>query len=376
MKRCNNCLIPFIRPEQIILDDGICNACKNFDLKDKINWKSRKKEFEEIVRFFRHKKKSNWDCIVPSSGGKDSTYQAFFLRDLGLKVLVVTAETCDLSELGRLNIENLKKKGFDTIEITPNKIIRAEINKFCLEFTGDLSWPEHVSIFTQPVQIAVKFNIPMIFWGENPQFEYGGPLRKKGYELDRDWLEELGGLLGLRVDDIVNHLKIKKEDVYFYEYPENISIKKANVSGFFLGYFFKWDNLSNYLFSKKNGFTDYGKPIENGYFSFEKLDNYQHGIHDYFKFLKYGFGRATDQLSYLIRKKKITRKEAFDLLPKYEGKFPNSYLGKPLESILKDINLEMSEFIKICDRFTNKSLFKCRQDGSLIKNDNGDLYLK
>ena len=376
MKRCNNCLIPIIRPEQIIFSDGICNACKNFQLKDQIDWNSRKNDFDDLLSASKLKKKSNWDCIVPSSGGKDSTYQAFFLREYGLRVLVVTASTCDLSEIGRKNIDNLKKKGFDTIEITPNKIIRAKINKFCLEFTGDLSWPEHISIFTQPVQIAIKFKIPLIFWGENPQFEYGGPLRKKGYELDRDWLEELGGLLGLRVDDLVNHLGLKKEDVFFYEYPDNESIQSANINGFFLGYFFKWDNLSNYYFAKKNGFIDYNKPIENGYFSFEKLDNYQHGIHDYFKFLKYGFGRATDQLSYLIRKKEIAREEAIKLLSKYEGKFPTSYLGKPLYEILKDINLGVDDFIKICDRFTNKSLFKCRQDGTLIKNDNGDLLLK
>jgi len=375
MKRCKNCLIPVIRPEQIVSLDGICNACKNFQSKDKIDWNSRKKDFNNLLAALKSRK-SNWDCIVPSSGGKDSTYQAFFLREYGLRVLVVTAATCDLSELGRNNIDNLKKNGFDTIEITPNKIIRAKINKFCLEYTGDLSWPEHVSIFTQPVQIAIKFNIPIIFWGENPQFEYGGPLKKKGYELDRDWLEELGGLLGLRVDDLINHLGVKKEDVFFYEYPHRSLVEKANINGFFLGYFFKWDNLSNYYFAKKNGFIDYNKPIENGYFSFEKLDNYQHGIHDYFKFLKYGFGRATDQLSYLIRKNEITREKALKLLPKYEGKFPTSYLGKSLSEILKDINLDINDFIKICDRFTNKSLFKCRQDGTLIKNENGDLLLK
>ena len=140
-----------------------------------------------------------------------------------------------------------------------------------------------------------------------------------------------------------------------------------------MGYFFKWDNLENYLIAKKNGFIDYGQPIENGYFSFEKLDNYQHGIHDYFKYLKYGFGRATDQLSFLIRKKELKRKEALALQSQYEGKFPRSYLGKNLEDILKDIGMNMQEFIDICDRFTNKDIFKCSQDGSLIKDKDGNL---
>ena len=105
------------------------------------------------------------------------------------------------------------------------------------------------------------------------------------------------------------------------------------------------------------------------------MDNYQHGIHDYFKYLKYGFGRATDQLSFLIRKKELKREEALVLQSQYEGKFPRSYLGKNLEDILKDIGMNMQEFIDICDRFTNKDIFKCSQDGSLIKDKDGNLSL-
>ena len=375
MKRCSCCLIPHTRPEQIISKEGICDACLNFRLKDGIDWSLRKLEFDQLLNKLKIKKKSNWDCIVPSSGGKDSTYQAVFLRNYGLKVLVVTASTCDLSLLGRKNIENLKNLGFDTIEVSPNKIVREKINKICLELLGDISWPEHISIFTQPVHIAIAFNIPLICWGENPQFEYGGPLRKNGYELDRDWLEEFGGLLGFRVDDLVNHLELDNKDLAFYKYPSNETLLEHNIQGIFLGYFFKWDNLDNYFYAKKYGFIDYEKPIENGYFSFEKLDNYQHGIHDYFKYLKYGFGRATDQLSFLIRKNKLKREEALSLVPQHEGKFPKSYLGKNLEDILRDIGMNINEFSDICDRFTNKNIFKCSQDGSLIKDKNGNLIL-
>jgi len=374
MRRCTNCLIPDLRPEQKFDDNGICDACLNFKNKDKTDWKKRKLKFDQLLNSLKIKN-SKWDCIVPSSGGKDSTYQAIFLRDYGLKVLLVTASTCDLSILGRKNIENLKRLGFDTIEVSPNQVIRKKINKICLDLLGDLSWPEHVSIFTQPIHIACAFNIPLICWGENPQFEYGGPLRKKGYELDREWLEEFGGLLGFRVDDLRNHLHLDEKDLTFYTYPEDKLLKKKNINGIFLGFFFRWDNLENYLLAKKNGFIDYGKPIEGGYFSFEKLDNYQHGIHDYFKYLKYGFGRATDQLSFSIRKGKIERSQAAKLLVKHEGKFPTSYLGKQLEDILNDIDLNIKDFTDICDRFTNKKIFKCFQDGSLVKDENGNLKL-
>ena len=113
--------------------------------------------------------------------------------------------------------------------------------------------------------------------------------------------------------------------------------------------------------------------MEGCYFNFEKIDNYQHGIHDYFKFLKFGFARATDQLCYQIRRNKITRVESIELVKKLEGKYPESYMGKSLEKILDKINLTKKDFDKICDDFTNKKIFKVNQAGNLIKDDNGSL---
>ena len=116
--------------------------------------------------------------------------------------------------------------------------------------------------------------------------------------------------------------------------------------------------------------------MEGCYFNFEKLDNYQHGIHDYFKFLKFGFARATDQLSYSIRRNLISRDEAIKKLKTLEGKFPKSYMGKSLEEILNKIGMDKSNFKSICDKFTNKKIFKCDQGGNLIKDDNNNLILK
>ena len=116
--------------------------------------------------------------------------------------------------------------------------------------------------------------------------------------------------------------------------------------------------------------------MEGCYFNFEKLDNYQHGIHDYFKFLKFGFARATDQLSYSIRRNLISRDKAIKKLKTLEGKFPKSYMGKPLEEILNKIGLDISNFKIICDKFTNKKIFKCDQGGNLIKDDNDNIVLR
>jgi N-acetyl sugar amidotransferase len=280
------------------------------------------------------------------------------------------------AKIGRENLDNLKRLGFDTIEISPDINVRRKLNKLCLELVGDISWPEHISIFTIPVQIAIKYKIPLIVWGENPQIEYGGPIRKNEHVLDRKWLEEFGGLLGLREIDLINHYNFNKKDLLHYIYPPENDLKKFKIKGIFLGYYFKWNNYENYKIAKDYGFKPHTKAIEGGYFNFEKIDNLQHGIHDYFKYLKYGFGRGSDQLSFLIRNNLIERKKALKILNRIEGKFPKTYLGIKISKILSKIDITLEDFNSICDQFTNKRIFQCNNKGELIKDFEGNLILK
>jgi hypothetical protein len=131
--------------------------------------------------------------------------------------------------------------------------------------------------------------------------------------------------------------------------------------------------MKNYKVAKKNGFKSFGNNLEGCYFDFEKIDNFQHGIHDYFKFLKFGFGRATDQLCYMVRRKKISREDAIKIAKNIEGKYPKSYMGKSLKDILNRVNITVEEFNKICDKFTNKKIFKVNQANELIRDENGCL---
>jgi len=355
--------MPNTRPDIYINDDGICNACLSFEYQNKIDWAERLKKLQKIVDTVK-KKRSGWNCVVPGSGGKDSTYQIIRARELGLNPVFVTASTCDLSEIGRYNLENIKRIGFDVIEISNNAQVRAKINKISLELLGDISWPEHVSIFTAPVKFALAYQIPLILWGENPQIEYGGPDKSLNNDiLDQKWMEEFGGLLGFRVSDLIEIYNFKEHELEIYKYPDIENLKKNSITGIFLGYYERWDSIRNFKVAKDNGFKSFKPELEGCYFNFEKIDNFQHGIHDYFKFLKFGFARATDQLSYLIRRKKISRKNAVYLAKNIEGKFPASYMGKPLVDILNKINLNQKEFIEICNKFTNKEIFKTNQAG-------------
>ena len=373
MQYCKECIIPSTRPDQYFDENGVCGACISYKTRRIIDWNKREKKFFEIINKISIPK-NKWNCIIPSSGGKDSTFQALKCRELGLNPLIVTASTCDLSIVGRKNIENLKQLGFDTIEFSTNLLVRGRLNKFCLNEIGDISWPEHVAIFTIPFKIALYFNINLIIYGENSQFEYGGPESTlDNVILDRKWLEEFGGMNGLRVSDILLSDIFNNKDIEAYTYPTTEEIEKNKITGIFLGQFFEWDSEKNYEISKDNGFLSYENQLEGCYFNFEKIDNHQHGIHDYFKFLKYGFGRATDQLSYLVRRKKISRVEAIQKVRDYEGKYPSSYMGKPLNDILRKIDINEKEFKKICERFTNKKIFKTDQSGNITYDDDKNL---
>ena len=374
IKYCKHCVMPYTKPDLHIDEEGVCSACRNIEIRQEIYWEARKEELIQILDRYRSRDGSNYDCIVPVSGGKDSTYQTIRLLELGMNPLCVTATTCMLSDIGRRNIENLKKLGVDYIEVTTNPVVRRKLNHIGLTQVGDISWPEHVSIFTIPVRVAVQLNIPLIIWGENPQNEYGGPATAAGDNvLNRRWLEEFGGLLGMRVSDLIGQYGIEKKHLIQYTYPTDEELQNVGVTGLFLGYYLPWDGFGNALFSQAHGFETYHKAVEGSMVNYENLDNYHTGIHDYFKFLKYGFGRATDLACMHIRRGRISREDAIKIIKMHDGKFPWEYLGMPLENILKEIDMTVDEFTKVCDRFTNKKLFVCDARGNLVKDKDENL---
>ena len=177
----------------------------------------------------------------------------------------------------------------------------------------------------------------------------------------------------LRVDDLTVIDGLDEKNFLLYQYPDLDLLEKSEIKGIFLGYYFNWDSTENKEIAEKKGFVPWHKKVEGSYFEFENLDNYQTGIHDYFCYLKFGYGRASAQLSMEIRRNKISRENALKFVRAHEGKFPLSYLEKPLKEILTEIDVKMDEFVNICDKFTNKKIFKTNPDGSLKKDNNLNL---
>ena len=366
--------MPDTKPDLHLDDEGVCNACRSYENRKKVDWDLRHKELLQVVEKFRNRDGSNWDCIVPVSGGKDSTYQVVRMMQLGLNPLCVTSTTCDQTKLGRQNVDNLRRLGVDHVAISPNPRVRAKLNRAALIQVGDISWPEHVGIFTIPVRAAVQFNVPLLVWGENSQNEYGGPAAAADNNvLNRRWLEEFGGLLGLRVSDMVGTEGIQAKDLICYNYPSDEDLARVGVTGLFLGHYIPWDGLSNTLIAQSNGFITYDKIVEGSIVNYENLDNHHTGIHDYFKYLKFGFGRATDLACLHIRRDRFTRKDGLESVKRNDGLFPWEYLGKSLADILQPLDMTVDEFIKLCDKYTNKKIFKRDAGGTLIKDRNGNL---
>jgi N-acetyl sugar amidotransferase len=375
MKYCKKCLYPDTKPQLVFNENGICSACSNSDLKEKINWEEKEKELRSILEEFQSKDESNYDCIIPVSGGKDSTFQTYIIKKVyGLNPLVVNFHPLDQTEIGKKNLESLKKIGVDCIEFSPNPEVYQKLAKYGLVELGDYQWPEHLGIFTVPVQIATKYEIPLIIWGENPQMEYGKPT-DIGREtiLDKEWLEKNGGFFldKIRPEDMTKY-GFTKNELKPYLYPNDEEIKKIGVRGIFLGSYIKWDIFKQLELVKTLGFLENDDVKEGTYDRWENLDVFFTVFHDYFKFLKYGFGRTTDHVSIEIRYGKMTRQEGIKLIKEYEGKIPRKFFEKFLESA----EISEEEFHNICDKFTNRELFLTDQNGNLIKDKDRNLTLK
>lgn len=366
--------MPNTKPDLFFNEDGVCDACQSAELKGgKIDWVSRKKEFEELLDKYRGKNGNNHDCLIPVSGGKDSTYQAYLVKKVyGMNPLLVSFEPTNRTAVGRKNLDNIKSAfGLDLIVFEKNPIV---YKKMCLEGfrkVGDNEWPNHLGIFTFPVRMAVQAKIPLIIWGENSQLEYGGPKTSRMKNiLDRRWLEEFGGLLGYRTEDMVGVEGITKEDLVSYTYPSDEELKSAGITSVFLGYYFKWDARLQLEIVKKHGFSvKEDGPVEGTYLNYEKIDDNLEVIHSYLKFVKFGFGRATDHACTDIRNGRLARKDAIDLVNKYDGKYPK----RAVAEFLDVFKISKKEFDDVTDSFTNKDIFLTDKTGKFIRDTDGSL---
>lgn len=345
MQRCSVCVMPSTKPDHVFVD-GVCPACLNRDREYLLGT-------DALVQLLdRH----NGDVIVPSSGGKDSTYQVLRLQELGCHVTVVTATTCHLTQIGRLNIDNLARFA-TTIEVSPNKTVRAKLNRLGLEWVGDISWPEHSAIFSTPFKVAGDLGINLIMYGENPQNQYGGPEGTGDATMMTErWTQEFGGFLGLRPNDFVGIEGITDRDMEDYT-----AIYRPGIEAHFLGQYEKWDSRRNADRALKAGMIQRKPGIANWWHN-ENLDNAQTGIHDHMMYRKYGYGRGASQIAVDVREDRITADKAIQWIHGFDGLFPQVYGDVDCDDMLERIGMSWEEFIRILHQFTNWELFDGEKD--------------
>ena len=337
------------RPDAYFDATGECLACIAYRQRSEIDWDARK---EQLIRILEQAKGR---VVVASSGGKDSHWIALKLLELGAKVTVVTATTDHLTDIGKRNIHNLARYA-DTIEVTPNQTVRRKISRIGLRQVGDISYGEHIAIWSTPLRTAVKLNTPLVFYGECPQNEIAGPRgTEQAQIMDRRWVSEHGGLLGMRAHDLVGQDGITEGDIEPYLLPNPTEME--TVKAYWLGQFLPWEGLQNAIVAREHGFEWYHTEVEGSIGRYESLDNAQTGLHEWFKYLKYGYMRPTDMCSLAIRRGRMSREAALTTIAERET-FPITYIGVRYEDVLGRIGIEQTEFVEMCRKFTNFDLFE------------------
>lgn len=350
LKKCVRCGLPETYETIEFNPEGVCNICRQKEFKDqRIDWAQRRQDFANLVEQYRGK--HEYDCIVPFSGGKDSTFTLLYLmKEFKVKPLVVQFNHGFMREtLLKNNERTFKKLGVDTMSFTPNWKVVKRLMREALIRKGDFCWHCHTGIFAYPMHVAVKYQVPLIIWGE-PSSEYTAY-----YDYKDDKVEEVDETrfnrfvnLGITAEDMEGMVKhdydLDPRDLLPYTYPKIRDLKKLGYRSVCLGSYIPWDVKKNVaLIQKELGWR--GEEVEGVPFSqypYEKIECYMQGVRDYIKYLKRGYSRVTQMTALDLRNGRLVKEEADRLVAEYEGKKPPSLL-----LFLEYLEMTESEFNQI-----------------------------
>lgn len=373
IQHCRRCLMPSSRP-RIVFEDGVCNACHYHEAKKEIDWDARAQEFSELVGGID--RSGPYDCVVPFSGGKDSATIAFRLKnDHGLRPLLVTYGQLLWTDVGRANFEAVAAAGFDILYWrVDQRVSRKLARRFFVE-RGHPKQHYDAGVNAVPLITAVQFGIPLVFYAEHGESEYGGLVLDEEHRRTRDLTEVLEHQVG---DDPRNWAVdgISERDLAPYVYPDLDDIDRVGVKAYYYSYFWPWDVYENAKLARdKMGFgqahNDKMSPDDAHEFlklglpswwgksdgSFEGFDSIDDKIDDldfFMMFVKFGFGRATRMASRLIQGGHLTRDQGLDLVRRYDGEVPSSYLP----AVLEYLEMSEAELREIVDKHRNPEIWK------------------
>jgi N-acetyl sugar amidotransferase len=343
-----------------INENGECDACRYAKKKEEIDWKSREDELLKLLDRYR-RKDGQYDCIVPGSGGKDSGFAAHVLKyKYDMHPLTVTWPPILYTDIGVKNFRNwLKEGGFPNITYNYNPKTHALLTKLAIERLLHPFQPFILGQKNIAPKIALKYNIPLIFYGEN-ESEYGSPiamnqssLRDKAFYTFKN-LEKIY-LGGVSCNELFDKYKLNLNDILDYLPPNHKEVENSNIEYHYLGYYIKWTPQEVYYYAVENtGFEANHFRSEGTYTNHNSLDDKIDGLHYYTTFIKFGMGRATWDASKDIRNRHITREEGVALVNKFDGEFPENFFRE----IMEYIGMEPERFIKLCDQARSPHLWE------------------
>lgn len=378
MKWCTKCVYPVVAATPMAVDqDGVCSGCRVAGQRDKIDWTRRGGMLRELVKEYRSA--SNYDILIPVSGGKDSYWQTHVAtKVLGLKALLVTFHGNNYLPEGEYNLRRMREVfNADHIIVYPNVDMLIKMNRIGFRLQGDMNWHNHCGIFTTPIQVAVRYKVPLMMWGEHGFMDLGGmysyndfveftaKFRLEHAQRGYDWYDFTDeGLDRLGRPEIKEGLSEK--DLLWAQYPSDEEIDAVGVRGIYLSNFMRWEaNEHGALMEELYGWRRAQQPFERTYRTMSNLDDmHENGIHDYLKFVKLGYGRGTDHACKDIRAGLFTREQGIEMVRKYDAVKPR----RDLDRWLVYVNMTEEEFDRTCDTFRDPRVWRI-ENGQWVKDD-------
>ena len=366
---CSRCVTPTSHPRVLFDESGLCSACQAHDKREDVDWAARSERFAEVVEFARSNSKG-YDCLIPVSGGKDSFWQAVTCLEYGLNPLCVTWKDPARLEIGRTNLQALIDLGVDHMDIQVNpKVEKVFLYKSLVQY-GVPGIPKHMALYNIPLNMAVRFDVPLIVWGENAAIEYGDiEDEHSGFQVDYDWLITHGVTQGTTAEDWISE-DLSRKALTPYFAPSRDMLENHPVRAVYLGYYFPWDPLKSYELAAKRGFE--APDVGPGYYNFDDVDSGFISIHHYIKWFKFGYTRLFDNLSYEIRHGRVSRADAIDIIANRGPETPR----KDIEAFCKYLDISVAHFTEIVEGFRNRDIWVERNghfeiDGYLVENWDG-----
>ena len=376
MRYCQRCCYPENAKPTIIFDKhGVCSGCRASETatmqRNAVDWKERELRFIDLLKSYQDKqrKKNNpYDCIVPVSGGKDSTYQVWLVKKYGLKPLLVNYNHTFGTPVGLRNLTNLiEKLDCNLIRYTSSPNAAKRISKFMLKKVGDVTWHYHAGITTFPIQASVQYDIPLVIWGEEGFSELTGM-----YNLD-DEVEftkrkrQEHSMRGFEPEDLLNdkNCPLTEYDLAPFFYPKDEDIERVGTRGIYISNYFLWDAKSQGEFVINELDFESSQGMERTFNLYAKLDDiHANGLHDYLKYLKFGYGRATDDVSNEIRHGRMTREQGIALVSKYDHVRPSD-----LDVFVRETGISEEEILESIENMRDLSIWGKNQNGEWVVND-------